>query len=295
MQTRRDFLQNSAKLAAGAALLPNLAFGNEEKPIGLQLWSVRDALKDDFEGTIKAVAKAGFNYVEVFGYENGGWFGKNAKAFRSILKDWELKAPTGHCVFKSTHYDAKNKTVTDEWKKVVEDAQKLGQRYLISPWTEDKERINPDTYKAFVEMLNRCGEYCKTQNMRFGYHNHWFEFEKIGDELMYETLLKGTDSQTVTMEMDVCWVTYAKQNPLDWFKKYPGRFELLHMKDMMPDMAREECTAIVGKGAVDFEGIIANSRKAGVKMFICELENYEKSSVDDVKVCYKNLRKLLKA
>ena len=295
MQTRRSFLQDTVKLAAGAAIIPNLAFGKEEKPIGLQLWSVRDALKDDFDGTIKAIAKAGFNYVEVFGYENGAWFGKNAKAFRTLLKDWEMKAPSGHFVFKSAHYDAKTKMVTDEFKKVVEDSLKLGQRYLISPWTDEKDRINKDTYKGFVEMLNAAGAYCKTHNIRFGYHNHWFEFEKIGDELMYDMLLKGTDPALVTMELDVCWATYAKNNPVDWFKKHPGRFELLHMKDMLADTEREECTTIIGNGVVDFENIIANARKGGVKYYICELENYEKSSVDDVKVCYKNLRKLLKA
>jgi sugar phosphate isomerase/epimerase len=113
--------------------------------------------------------------------------------------------------------------------------------------------------------------------------------------MMYETLLQKTDAQFVTMEMDVCWVTYAKQNPVEWFKKYPKRFELLHMKDLVDGADKiEDATCIVGKGVVDFEDIIKNAAKGGVKMYIAELENYEKSSTDDVKVCYKNLRKLLK-
>ena len=296
MLSRREFLQNAAALAAGAAIVPNLAFGGtDEKPIGLQLWSVRDALKDNFDGTIKTIAKTGFNYVEGFGYEKGLWFGKNVKEMRVILKDWELKMPSSHLTFKSEHFDTKTKTVTDEWKKAVDDALKVGQRYLISPWTDEKERVNLDTYKAFVEKLNICGAYCKTQNLKFGYHNHWFEFDKIGDEIMYDVLIKGTESQNVVMEMDVCWVNYAKNNPVEWFKKYPGRFELLHMKDLVEDAeTTQEATAIIGEGVVDFEEIIKNARKGGVKMYICELENYNKSSVDDVKVSYKALKKLLK-
>jgi sugar phosphate isomerase/epimerase len=295
MQTRRDFIKQGAALTVGASLLPNLAFTKEEKPIGIQLWSVRDAIREDLDGTLRSLAKAGFNYVEGFGYQDGAWFGKNVKGFKELLKDYDLKMPSAHFEFKSEHYDTKTKSVTDEWKKVVEDALKVGQRYLISPWTNEKERASADTYKAYVEKLNKAGEYCKAHNLKFGYHNHWFEFEKIGTELMYDMLLKGTDTQTVVMEMDVCWVTYAKQNPVEWFKKYPGRFELLHMKDLKEDAEKvEDATTIIGKGVVDFPDILANARKGGVKMFICELESYEKSSVDDVKVCYRNLHKLMK-
>lgn len=294
--SRRDFIKNTTSLAAGAALLPNFAFKGEEKPIGIQIWSVRDAIKEDLEGTIEKIARAGFNYIEGFSYENGAWFGRNPKDFRNLLKDWELKMPSSHLVFKSAeHWDAKNKTVSDSWKKAVEDAKLVGQRYLISPWTDDADRKDYDTYRAFCDKLNAAGEYGKTMNLRFGYHNHWFEFDKIGNEMMYDILLKNTDADNVCMELDVCWVTYAKQNPVEWFKKYPKRFELLHMKDM-EDGAETiaDASCIIGKGVVDFEDIIANAAKGGVKMYIVELEKYEKSSVEDVKVCYKNLRKLLK-
>jgi sugar phosphate isomerase/epimerase len=294
--SRRDFIKNTASVALGAAILPNIAFKGDEKPIGIQLWSVRDAIKEDLEGTIEKMARAGFGYVEGFGYENGAWFGKDAKAFKALLKDWDLKMPSGHVMFTGKdHYNDKTKSVTDSWKKAVEDAAKMGQRYIISPWTIDEDRKDLATYHAFCDKLNKAGEYCKSMNMRFGYHNHWFEFDKLGDSTMYETLLQRTDAQFVTMEMDVCWVTYAKQNPVEWFKKYPKRFELLHMKDLVEGADKiEDATCIVGKGVVDFEDIIKNAPKGGVKMYIAELESYEKSSTDDVKVCYKNLRKLLK-
>ena len=294
--SRRDFVKNAATFALGASVLPTLAFKDEEKPIGIQLWSVRDALREDFEGTIEKIARIGFNYVEGFGYENGAWFGKNAKGMKEILKDWNLKMPSAHCTFVgSKHFDTKTNTVSDDWKKIVEDAAKVGQRYLISPWTDDADRSNLEVYKKYCEKLNKCGEYCKTMNLKFGYHNHWFEFEKMGEELMYEVLLKNTDPMNVVMELDVCWAVYSKQNPVEWFKKYPKRFELLHMKDLVDGAEKhEDATCIIGKGVVDFEDIIKNAAKGGVKMYISELENYEKSSVEDVKVCYKNLRKLLK-
>ncbi len=294
--SRREFVKNAASLALGAAIMPNLAFKEDEKPIGIQLWSVRDALREDFDKTIEKIGRMGYNYVEGFGYENGTWFGKNVKDMRVILKDWNLKMPSGHIVFKGgTHFNDKTKTVSDDWKKAVEDAAKVGQRYLISPWMEDADRKDLDTLKQFCDKLNKCGEYCKTMNVKFGYHNHWFEFEKIGGEVMYDVLLQKTDPQFVTMEMDVCWATFMKQTPSEWFKKYPKRFELLHMKDLVDGAEKhEDATCIIGKGVVDFEDIIKNASKGGVKMYIAELENYEKTSVDDVKVCYKNLRKLLK-
>jgi sugar phosphate isomerase/epimerase len=293
---RRDFLKNTSLLALGSTFAPTFAFKEDEKPIGLQLWSVRDALREDFDDTIERIAKMGYNYVEGFGYENGGWFGKNPKGMKEVLKDWNLKMPSAHFVISGNkHFDTKTNMVTDEVKKLVEDSVKVGQRYLISPWMDNEDRKDLDTLKKFCEKLNKCGEYCKSMNLRFGYHNHWFEFDKVGGEMIYDVLLKNTDPQFVTMEMDVCWVTYSKQNPVEWFKKYPKRFELLHMKDLIDGAeTHEDASCIIGKGVVDFEDIIANASKGGVKMYIAELETYEKSSVDDVKVCYKNLRKLLK-
>lgn len=293
---RREFLKNAGLLALGSTIAPSLAFKDDEKPIGIQLYSVRDALREDFEDTIKKIAKMGYNYVEGFEYENGGWFGKNPKGMKEILKDWNLKMPSSHYTLDGTkHFDAKTNMITDEVKKMIEDSLKVGQRYLISPWMEKEDRKDLDTLKKFCEKLNKCGEYCKSMNLRFGYHNHWFEFDKVGGEMIYDVMLKNTDPQFVTFEMDVCWATYAKQNPVEWFKKYPKRFELLHMKDLIDGAeTHEDATCIIGKGIVDFPDIIANASKGGVKMYIVELETYEKSSVEDIKVCHKNLRKLLK-
>lgn len=292
---RREFLKNTSLVALGTALAPQFAFKDDEKPIGIQLWSVKDELREDFDKTIEKLAKMGYGYVEGFGYENGGWFGKNPKGMKEVLKDWNLKMPSSHySLVGSKHFDAKN-MITDEVKKMIEDSLKVGQRYLISPWMEKEDRADLDTLKKFCEKLNKCGEYCKSMNLRFGYHNHWFEFDKVGGEMIYDVMLKNTDPQFVTFEMDVCWATYSKQNPVEWFKKYPKRFELLHMKDLIDGAeTHEDATCIIGKGVVDFADIIANASKGGVKMYIAELETYEKSSIEDVKVCYKNLRKLLK-
>ena len=296
--TRRSFIGTSATLAAATSLPLNL-LSPKEKPIGVQLWSVREDMTEDPDKTLKALARDGFNFVECFsnpkenqGYVKGKVFGKSVMEFKKMLKEYELKMPSGHVGFTSKDYDFTKKDISDDWKKSVEDALKLGQRYIICPWMEEVERKTPDDLKKFCEALNGAGTYCQSQSIRFGYHNHWFEFDKVGDDLVYTTLLKNTNPELVAFEMDLCWAVSKNQDPVEWFKNYPGRFELVHLKDLDQDDNKK--TVIFGQGKVDFPNILDNLRKGGVRYLIVELENYEKSPLEDLKVCYKNAHKLIR-
>ena len=295
--SRRKFIENAVTLAASSALLPNLAelspFGKTEKPIGIQLYSFRDDIKDGYiEDVLKGVAKAGYSYVEGFGLNKGKIFDKTPSEFRKMLKEHELKISSGHYTVSAKHYDSAKKDFTDDFKKAVEDALKMGQRYFVTPWTEEADRKTADAFKEHCDLLNKAGEYCKNQNIRFGYHNHEFEFTTKWDgKMLYDVLMENTQQDLVTMEMDMCWVVFGKQNVVELFKKYPQRFELAHFKDLAEEGVRE--TAIVGEGVIDFPEILKNMKKGGVRMLIVELENYKKSPMDDTKVCYKNLRKML--
>ncbi len=296
--TRRSFLETSTALAATAAL-PFSVLSPKEKPLGVQLWSVREDMTEDPEKTLKGLAKIGFNYVEGFsnpsanqGYVKGKIFGKSIIEFKKMLKEYELRMTSGHVGFSSKDFDATKKDISDDWKKNVEDAVKLGQRFIIVPSWDNSIKTN-DEVKKFSDGLNIAGQYCQTQNIRFGYHNHWFEFEKLGDELIYTTLLKNTNPELVTFEMDLCWAVASKQDPVEWFKNYPGRFELVHLKDL--DESDNRKSVIFGTGKVDFPNILENMKKGGVRQLILELENYEKSPLEDLKVCYKNAHKLIKS
>jgi sugar phosphate isomerase/epimerase len=290
---RRDFLKTSAVLATGATLPFSLDFLNPPKPVGLQLWSVRDAMGKDAIGTLKTIAKQGYNYVEGFGLSDGKWFGMTAKEFKKALSDVGLYMPTSHIMVTSKSYDKSTKMLNDEFKKNVQSAIEVGQKYFVVPYMADEDR-NYETVKMLTEAFNKAGEYCKSKGLRFGYHNHDFEFKKFADgQIMYDVLIQNTDPKLVTYEMDMNWVAAASYNPIDWFKRYPGRFELGHVKDIKKWGAAG--SAIIGTGEMDYKTILnpVNQRTAGMKYMIVELEDYVKTSVEDVGDCIKNLRKII--
>lgn len=296
--TRRSFLKSSATLAAATAAFGNMPdFFDTEKPIGIQLYSLRDDIKDGYiEDVLKGIAKIGYKFVEGYGYDpkKGKIFDKSPSEFKKLLKENELKMTSSHFVVTTAHYDEAKKDLTDEFKKVVEGSLALSQRYLISPFTVETDRKDADAVKKLCDVLNKAGEYCKAQTpaLQFGYHNHEFEFKtEFGGVPMYDIMMENLNPENVTMELDLCWVVYGGRNAVDLFQKYPGRFALAHFKDLAEEDKRE--SAIVGEGVVDFEAILKSMRKGGVKQIIVELEDYKKAPMDDVKVCYKNLRKML--
>ena len=288
---RRDFIKTTAGLAATSALMPSSFFADKSTPIGVQLWSVRDALQKDAVGTLTQLSKQGYKYVEGFGFNQGKWFGLTPKEMKKTLSGLGMTMKSGHQMLTTKQYDFSKKMLTDDFKIAVDAAVEVGQTYLINPYMADGDR-NKESVAKLCEIFNKAGEHCKSKGLQFGYHNHAFEFDtRIDNEPMYRYLLDNTDSKLVIMEMDMCWVVRGKYNPVDWFKLYPGRFHLAHMKDLATQAKDGSC--IIGDGVVNFKEIIANQKLAGLKMWIVELEDYVKTSVEDVAVCYKNLRKIL--
>jgi sugar phosphate isomerase/epimerase len=199
--------------------------------------------------------------------------------------------PSCHYNMTTKTRDVKTGQLSDEFKRVVEAGNMIGQKYLINPWMDASER-NLESVKQLCDIMNQAGAYCKSNGLKFGYHNHAFEFDiKFGDKTMYEYILENTNPKLVKMEMDMGWVSRAGHKPLDWFKKHPGRFHLSHMKDMVG--TDQDTSTIIGNGIVDFRSIIENKKLSGMKYWIVELEHYRSGSVQDVGVCYSNLRKLL--
>ena len=204
--SRRTFIKTSALAVAGAALLPDVLFASRKKieRLGIQLYSVRDAMGKDPAGSLKKIADMGYFHVEHANYINRKFYGYSAKEFKKLLSDTGLLMPSGHTVMTAHDWDATANDFTDKWKFTIEDAAEAGQRYVISPWLDDNLRKDMDGLKRFMDQFNKCGELCKSNGMSFGYHNHNFEFStKIGDGTLYDFILTNTDPSLVLQQMDI--------------------------------------------------------------------------------------------
>lgn len=297
--TRRSFLKTGALAVAGAALLPDSLFAAEKKlqRVGVQLYSVRDAMKVDPKGTLKKIADAGYYHVEHANYVDRKFYGYPAKEFKKILDDLSLKMPSGHTVMTAQHWDDSKKDFTDAWKYTVEDAATMGQKFVISPWLDEKVRTDTDALKRAMEQFNKCGELCQKSSMKFGYHNHNFEIStKVGDITLYDYIIQNTDPALVAQQIDIGNMLSTGGHALDFIIKYPGRFESMHVKDEIKvpvhDGDDTEST-ILGSGILPVKEIVkAASKKGGTSLFIIEQEAYQgKDPVDCVKIDLQIMKK----
>ena len=257
------------------------------KDIGLQLYTVRSEVNNQkLPGTLKQVADAGYSHIELYGYNNRKFFGHSVADMARMLKENNLKSYSGHYGLPDMMF-AENYN-WESWKYLIEDAKTLGHKYITIPYMDDKHR-KLDDFKRLAERLNKGGEMAKKAGMCAGYHNHNFEFEDLGGTNGWEILLKETDPKLVALEMDIYWVVYAKQDPLEWFKKYPGRFKMWHVKDLATSPVVE--STIVGQGTIDFKKIYAERKEAGLDLLYVEQEAYRKPVFECIKESYDYLKK----
>ena len=262
MTSRRDFLLQSGILSSALVSNPSGFFKKKNAKVGLQLYTLRNDLSKDAKGTIEKVAKIGYKEVESFGYHDGKYFGMTAAEFAAFLKGLGLTTPSGH-------YGLGN--LTKGWEAAIEDAQAVGQKYMVLAYLQDTERKTLDDYKKVADTMNNAAKLCKAGGIQFCYHNHDFEFVDMGGGIGYDILTNSTDSELVKFELDLYWATKAGQKPIDLFKKYPGRFPLWHVKDM--DNTDKHYFTEVGKGTIDFKSIFANAKTAGMKHFFVEQDD----------------------
>ena len=293
---RRNFIkQSSLAVASGLVMAPNLNVEKRNR-YGIQLYSVRDDMKKDPLSTLKELAKMGYNYVEGYGYRDRKWQGEHDLArMKKMLVESGLTMPSAHFVLKSSDFDAKMGDFTDDFKRMTEDAVAVGQQYFVSSSIVSEDRKDLDAFKNLCGVMNKTGEFFKKNGLTLGYHNHDFEFDKLGETTLFDTMLKEVDAKNLSIEMDMGWAVYANQNPIEWFKKYPKRFELSHLKDgnKRGETTNKHTSCIIGKGDVDFKAILDNRKLAGLKMLIIEIEDYVVSPLVDAKTCLENFKKLV--
>jgi len=287
---RRNFLETATAVTAGALLTSRLGWAAGDHKIdkvGLQLYTVRDLMKSDFDGTIARVASIGYKEVEFAGY-----FGRTGEQVRAACEKNGLAPVSTH-----VQYDE----LDDKFPAVVETSKTIGLKYIVCPWIPEELRKSPDIWKQASEKFNRCGEQSQKAGIQFAYHNHWFEFLPVDGKLPYDELLKECDASRVKMEMDLCWITAAGADPLKYFNTYPGRFPLVHVKDLktMPHItaggAQNYGDTVdlteVGSGLIDWKRIFAQSDKAGIKHYIVE-HDHPKQPFDSITASYQYLNKV---
>ncbi len=280
---RRAFISNAALTLAGGLLATDAAFGKKKAKhaLGIQLYSVRDEMKKDPLATLKKVAAMGYKNVEHANYVDRKFYGWAPTEFKKVLDDLGLKMPSGHSVFGKEHWDEGKKEFTDTWKNLVEDAALTGMKYVISPWLDISFRRNFDQLRSFMEVYNKNGELLQKAGMKFGYHNHDFEFSlKLSSVKVYDIIMQNTDPKLVAQQLDIGNMYGGGGRALELLKQYPGRFELMHVKDEVKSKTEVDYggyeSSILGVGVVGVKDVIDLGKKiGGTTQFIVEQESYQ--------------------
>lgn len=277
MSTRRAFIQQTGIAALGASLLPAYSFMPlKAKQLGVQLYTFRKEMMADPIGTLKKIASIGIRKIETAGSSKGYYYGLQPEEMRDICRDLGMQLVSGHI-----HLD-KN------WAQTMAQAVASGQEYLICS-TMPTNGQTVDNYKKVAEAFNKAGEDCNKLGLKFGYHNHEYEFETENEAVLYDILLKNTEPGLVHMELDLGWVIIGGKDPLDYFKRYPGRFPLWHLKDM--DMTEKQSTEF-GKGGLDIPAMMANKEASGVKHIFIEQEEYTSTPLESMEHNMDYMKKL---
>ena len=277
-QNRRDFLRLSAAGALGmmafSPLACSTAAGIDRKSygVGLQLYTIRDAMDADVKGSLQKLSDLGYKNLELANYANGRFYGFTPSEFKKMVNDMGMEIISSH-----TQVEAAGITL-DNAKKMADDHAELGVQYCVQPWVNDEDR-NIETYKKMIADWNEVGRIMKDVGIQFGYHNHNFEFANLdGIVPYYDIFMPEMDADLITMEIDIFWASKAGQDVVEMFKKYPGRFQLFHMKDMHTNEAPffdviKDDIAAVGEGVIDFKRILEAKEIAGMKYLFVEDDN----------------------
>lgn len=268
MKTRRHFLKTAGAFALGSMILPEFSFALAKiKNPGIQLYSVRAEMLADAKGTLKQLAALGIKQIESASSAKGNYYGLSGKEMKEACKELDMTLRSGHVAINS------------KWPQTMEEAAEAGQEYLICS-SMPKSGQTIDNYKRTAEIFNKSGEECRKLGIKFGYHNHDYEFDKVDGQVLYEVLMDNTDPKLVHMELDLGWVVASGNDPFEYFKKYKGRFPLWHLKDM--DLQKKHSTEF-GKGGLDIPKLLKHQKESGLKYFFIEQEEYAKTPMESIK------------
>ena len=265
--SRRDFLKKtalgSALITIGGSTLLSCESAHQIKELGLITGVIREEIRNDYKTALTRVADIGYTYVEI-----GRFLGPSLDEFKAFLKQINLIPIAGGTSIADMLEEEKLNTI-------IEDALAMEKKYLVCywPWLDGGDDKKLDDFKQASERLNKVGEQCRKQGIRFAFHNHEKEFVPVeGYRWGYEVILENTDPDLVDMQLDLYWIIYGGGDPLYLFDKYPGRYKMFHVKDM--DNTEERLYTCPGYGTIDFGEIFARSKDAGVEYYIVEIDRH---------------------
>ena len=281
MNRRRFIGSSSAVLGwlAGHRLYGSAA----SRPIGLQMYTVREQAERDLPGVLQAISKIGYQEVELY------WnlYSRPAAELRKMLADHGLRAPSGHLDYEG-------------FTGKLDYARALGLTYVVCPMLPKSLWDSVDGFKRAADQFNTWGEKALQSGMRFGFHNHNYEFRRFGNTTGFDTIVAETDPNIVWLELDCYWVTQAGHDPAELLKRHANRVRMIHVKDRKPgfppsqtlDASAEHFTE-VGTGTINWKSVLAAAQKAGVEHYFVEQDSGERSPLESVAISYRNLRPLM--
>lgn len=316
MLNRRKFFKTTGALALGSLLLPACSDGTttqaetaaadesaegtttaqKDLSVGLQLYTVRELMDKDLEGTLQKVADIGYKDLESAAGMKGHYYGMKPKEFASLVEGMGMKLRSHHVLLgtqspQEAPLPPDFLTLTNGMQQLVDMAAEAGQNYLTCAFLFPSERQKLDQYKRAAELFNKAGEACQKAGLGFAYHNHDFEFETLEGQRPYDLLLEQTDKDLVKMELDLYWATKSGNDPVALFEKHPGRFPMWHVKDM--DKTEKQSFTEVGNGSIDFKRIFDKAEVAGMEYYFVEQDQTPGNPIDSITTSYNNLTKIL--
>lgn len=296
--TRRDFIKKTGLVTAASMIsIPHFSFTDSFKfKMGLQLFTIRDAMEKDPVATLKTVARLGYQDLETYGYdgENDKYYGQSTSDFKKLLEDLQLTATSGHYNF-SDYFMVSE----DELRRFVDQcivgAKGLDKSYITWPWLAPEYRTI-ENFKILADKLNRIGEQVTQAGLGFAYHNHDFEFTDHHGEMGYDSILYNTDPELVKLQMDMYWVVHSsKLSPKELITNHPGRFVMWHIKDM--DKVTRDYSEL-GNGSIDYVKMLSEIDTDALEFYYLEqggnfAQNSMQSITDSAAYFKKHLQRYL--
>lgn len=267
---------------------PRLAANPYGMPVGLQLYTVRDHLAKDIEGTFERVAAIGYKVVELGGTFT--FYDRKPAELKRMLANAGL-TPL------STHFTQDQ--LKTGLEKQIADAKECGIRYVGLASLDGDDRKSLDAIKRDADWFNQVGEAANRAGCHFFYHGHNFDFASVDGVVEYDELIRRTDPRLANFQLDCFWCVRAGKDPVDYFNRFPGRFPQLHIKDLKPGLppttvseTRPEAFTEVGQGVIDWRRIFQAARKGGLRHYYVEQDACDKDSLESARISYEYLHKL---
>jgi sugar phosphate isomerase/epimerase len=279
---KRMLTSYSMIFIAAIMILSSCSTPGPELGIGLQLYSVRDDMREDPVATIEKVGAMGYDFVESAGYGDGKIYGMEPAEFTALVEKNGMVyrgAHTGQAIPDSGSWEV----LMPWWDQCIEAHKKAGAEYIVQPFMGGTGYASLAGLADYCAYFNAVGEKCNAAGIKFGYHNHAGEFAELEGEIIYDYLLENTDPDKVFFQIDLYWINEGKADAADYFEKYPGRFTSFHIKDEKE---------LGESGEMDFVSLLAMADKAGAKYHVVEVERYSFEPLESVEKSLEFLREI---